>query len=435
VTNNDPDVHDLVLETGQYTGRMTRGRTVRMDVGVVGRNLKGWCTIVGHRRLGMVFAVNAIGGNDHAVGDAPFGGTEHQAGAAAAAGGNETSAARELDFMARPSTGFTAHDATIPPLPAGRVHRDTMTVTEIEHEVAVGVRQRLWTFNGTAPGPTRVGDVFEVTLVNDGTIGHSIDFHAGAMASDEPMRTVGPGRSLSFRFTATRSGIWMYHCGSMPMSAHIAGGLFGAVIIDPPGLAKVDREYVLEQSELYLGLQGGTVDAARLAIEKPVAMVFNGFANQYDIAPLVARVGERVRIWVLAAGPNRGTSFHIVGGQFDTVFSEGTWLLRPGNTSSGGSQALSLGTAQGGFVELSFSQAGHCPFVSHVMVDAERGARLLPGHPIVASQPRSATPAGPGAASGGLGFEHRNQLIRHGPRQASRGRPRAREGNIAAQLG
>jgi nitrite reductase (NO-forming) len=85
-------------------------------------------------------------------------------------------------------------------------------------------------------------------------------------------------------------------------------------------------------------------------------------------------VGERVRIWVLAAGPNRGTSFHIVGGQFDTVFSEGARLLRPGNASSGGSQGLSLGAAQGAFVELSFPQAGHYPFVSHVMVDAERGA-------------------------------------------------------------
>ncbi len=255
-----------------------------------------------------------------------------------------------------------------------------MTVGETDREVAVGVRQKLWTYNGTAPGPTlhgRVGDVFEVTLVNDGTIGHSIDFHAGALAPDAPMRTVEPGRSLVYRFTATHSGIWMYHCSTMPMSAHIANGMFGTVIIDPPGLPAVDREYVITQSELYLGPQGGAVDPAKIAAEKPDAVVFNGFANQYDVVPLVARVGERVRIWVLAAGPNRGTSFHVVGAQFDTVFSEGAWLLRPGNASSGGSQVLSLGTAQGGFVELSFPEAGHYPFVSHVMVDAERGAHGL----------------------------------------------------------
>jgi len=379
VTNKDPDVHDLALETGQSTSRITRGRTVRLDVGVIGRSLKGWCTIVGHRQLGMVFAINAIDGRSNTAAGETTVGAVPPAGAIAN-GSNRPSAARDLDFLARPGAGFTARDATIPPLSPERLHRVTMKVTEVEREVAVGVRQKLWTFNGTAPGPTlhgRVGDVFEVTLVNDGTIGHSIDFHAGSLAPDEPMRTVEPGTSLSFRFTATHSGIWMYHCSSMPTSAHIANGLFGAVIIDPPGLAPVDREYVLEQSELYLGPQGGTVDAAKISAEKPDAVVFNGFANQYDAAPLLAKVGERVRIWVLAAGPNRGTSFHVVGGQFDTVFSEGAWLLRPGNASSGGSQVLSLGVAQGGFVELSFPQAGHYPFVSHVMVDAERGAHGL----------------------------------------------------------
>ena len=41
-----------------------------------------------------------------------------------------------------------------------------------------GVRQKRWTFNGAVPGPTlhgRVGDVFEITLVNRGSMGHSID--------------------------------------------------------------------------------------------------------------------------------------------------------------------------------------------------------------------------------------------------------------------
>ncbi len=35
---------------------------------------------------------------------------------------------------------------------------------------------------------------------------------------------------------------------------------------------------------------------------------------------------------------------------------------------------LGLFPAQGGFVELTFPQAGHYPFVSHIMSDAERGA-------------------------------------------------------------
>jgi nitrite reductase (NO-forming) len=103
-------------------------------------------------------------------------------------------------------------------------------------------------------------------------------------------------------------------------------------------------------------------------------VVFNGYANQYDRGQLTARVGQRVRIWVLDAGPNRPSDFHVVGGQFDTVFKEGAYLLRRHNPEHGASQVLSLGPAQGGSVELSFHQPGHYPFVSHLMVDAERSA-------------------------------------------------------------
>ncbi len=102
-------------------------------------------------------------------------------------------------------------------------------------------------------------------------------------------------------------------------------------------------------------------------------MVFNGYANQYDHTPLTAAVGERVRVWVLDAGIERASSFHVVGGQFDTVWSEGALSARSRDRHR--IQALGLNPAQGGFVELAFPpEAGHYPFVSHYMVDAERGA-------------------------------------------------------------
>lgn len=359
---DDGDVHDLVLDTGDDTGRIAPGESATLDVGVVGRDLDGWCSVLGHRQMGMVLKVDVTGGSPAAAGHA-----QHQHGPAPvetpAAGGHHHA------VEAPP-----AHEATLPALEAGRVHRRTLTVTEVETEVAPGVTQRLWTYDGSSPGPVlhgRVGDTFEITLVNDGTIGHSVDFHAGALAPDRPMRTIPPGGSLTYTFTATRAGIWMYHCSSMPMSAHIANGMFGAVVIEPPDLAPVDRSYLLVQSEHYYGAQGGVVDLDKLQAERPDAVVFNGYANQYDRHPLAARTGERVRVWVLDAGPNRSTSFHVVGAQFDTVYAEGGYLLRPG---VGGAQGLGLGPGQGGFVELSFPEAGHYPFVSHVMVDAERGA-------------------------------------------------------------
>jgi nitrite reductase (NO-forming) len=126
------------------------------------------------------------------------------------------------------------------------------------------------------------------------------------------MRTILPGASLVYRFTASRAGIWMYHCSSMPMSAHIANGLFGAVVVDPPGLPPVDCSYVLVQSELYLGPQGGTVDVDALRGEKPDAVVFNGYVDQYDHRTLQAprcsrRAGHGVGTWS-SARPRRSRS-------------------------------------------------------------------------------------------------------------------------------
>ncbi len=377
LVNEDNMVHDLVTALGADSGRLYPGEHTVVDVGVVGADVAGWCSVVGHRQQGMVLSIVAVGAPVAGAGSEGAGSGDHDAGMPGMVHGSATDGPpATFDFMKKPDADFTPRSAELPALPAGTVHKLTMTVTEGEREVAPGVTQKLWLFNGTAPGPTlrgKIGDKFSIRLVNDGSMGHSIDFHAGALAPDQPMRTINPGESLTYSFTATRAGIWMYHCSTMPMSQHIANGMFGAVVIDPPGLAPVDKEYLLVQSEIYAGPQGGVADLSKIQAEKPDAVVFNGYANQYKFAPLPAKVDERVRIWVLDAGPSRASSFHVIGGQFDTTWSEGRFLL-DGSDPTAGAQVLPLAPAQGGFVELSFPEAGNYPFVSHSMVDAERGA-------------------------------------------------------------
>lgn len=373
LSNADTVTHDLVLDNGVTSGRVSAGKSVTVDAGVIADGMDGWCSIAGHRQMGMVLTIVVTGeAAGHAADEADMP-ADHLHGAT-----EGPSAAEDLDLMAKPAADFIARDATLPPASSDTIHNVTLSAIEVEVEVSPGVTQTLWTFNGTAPGPTlrgNVGDTFNITLVNDADIGHSIDFHAGSLAPDQPMRTIDPGESLSFSFTADRSGIWLYHCSTHPISVHIANGMFGAVIIDPPGLADVDREFIVVQSEFYLGPQGGIVDAAKVQTQTPDLVVFNGYANQYEHDPLTAKVGERVRVWALDAGPNLPSSFHIVGGQFDTVYSEGDYRLKDGgSTGTGGSQALGLQPAQGGFVELVFPEAGHYPFVTHTMSDAERGA-------------------------------------------------------------
>lgn len=364
VTNRDTMVHDLVLASGESTGRIAPGATGSLTVEVVGRNIDGWCSIVGHRQQGMVVQIVAEGAGDS--GHSGHGGT-----------GGPSGVAPAVDLMAAPGDGFIARDAALAPAPGGAVHRYTFTATEEPGEVAPGVRQTIWTYNGAVGGPTlrgKLGDVFEVTLTNAGTMAHSIDFHAGMVSPDANMRDINPGESLVYRFRAEHTGIWLYHCATMPMPVHLAAGMFGAVIIDPPDLAPVDAEYLFTQSEWFLGPDGGPIDADKVAAGTPDLVMFNGYANQYAYRPLHAKVGDRVRMWVLDAGPDEPLAFHVIGTQFDVVYAEGAYLLAPGNSLRGGSQALALAPAQGGFVEMTFLEPGTYTFLNHRMFAGERGA-------------------------------------------------------------
>ena len=373
--NTADQVHDLVLATGQTTGRVAARAKGTLDAGVVAGPVEGWCSIAGHRAQGMVFHVTA--------GGAAAGAHQHGGGQSAQTGSGKDAVP---DYSAHLPADFKAFDAALPPAPSSpdggpMTHRHTFTVKEQVMQVGGGVTQRRMTFNGQVPGPVlrgKVGDTFEITLVNDGTMSHSLDFHAGITPPDQAMRSINPGESLVYTFKAQHSGIWLYHCSTSPMSLHLAAGMHGAVIIDPPGLPAVDREYAIVASEVYLGPEGGEPNTDKIAAKTPDLMTFNGVAFQYHQQPLKAKVGERVRFWVMAAGPSLPTSFHAVGLHFDQVFFEGAWTLggpnRIGAAWSGGSQALGLQPAQGGFVECVASEPGHYVFVSHSFADMEKGA-------------------------------------------------------------
>ena len=76
---------------------------------------------------------------------------------------------------------------------------------------------------------------------------------------------------------------------------------------------------------------------------------------------------------LLDAGPSENVSFHVVGTIFDTVYVEGRYELRPG-PEHGGSQALALQPAQGGFVEFSLPEPGFYPIVTHKFSNVGKGA-------------------------------------------------------------
>lgn len=314
------------------------------------------------------------------------GGSGGQGNSGGSTGGGDTGGGTAGNFAVwdpntKPADDFKARDPKLAPAPAETTHDIVMVATEHVAEVAPGVTQMLWGFDNEVPGPLyrgKVGDQFNVTLKNEGTVGHSVDFHASMVAPNVRMATINPGEELLYPWRANHHGIWMYHCGTAPTLHHIGAGMYGAVIIDPPDLAPVDYEFILIQSEFYLGPEGEVGDYEKMLNEDWDIVAFNGYANQYVYDPIKVDVGKRIRVWVLNEGPTNISSFHIVGTIFDTVYKEGNYLLRPNEANNGGgSQVLDLSPAQGGFVEFICAEEGNYTAVSHRFADVPRGAAAV----------------------------------------------------------
>ena len=177
----------------------------------------------------------------------------------------------------------------------------------------------------------KVGDTLRVHLKNPKTnlMPHSVDFHASMVAWNDEMTDINPGEEKLYEFKADYAGVFMYHCGTAGALSHMLNGMYGMIIVEPKeGLPKVDHEFFLVQNEWYLGAQGQTGDLAKAgaSVPAPDFVVFNGIANQYKDNPIKVPTGETVRVFVLDAGPNIDSSFHIVGTIFEDVIKEGVHL-------------------------------------------------------------------------------------------------------------
>jgi nitrite reductase (NO-forming) len=211
-----------------------------------------------------------------------------------------------------------------------------LDVVEKDMEISEGVTYTFWTFGGTVPGSfirVRQGDTVEFHLRNmpDSKMPHNIDLHGvtgpgGGAASS----FTAPGHASQFTFKALNAGLYVYHCATAPVGMHVASGMYGLILVEPPnGLPKVDREYYVMQGDFYT--QGKyrekghqPFDMEKAIDEHPTYVLFNGMegAMTGDKA-LAAKTGETVRLYVGNGGPNLVSSFHVIGEIFDKVWFEG----------------------------------------------------------------------------------------------------------------
>jgi len=232
---------------------------------------------------------------------------------------------------------------TSPPLVPPPLHRNKpakviveLEVIEKELPISEGVTYTFWTFGGTVPGSfirVRQGDTVELHLKNNpnNKMPHNIDLHGVTGPGGGAASTfTAPGHESQFTFKALNQGIYVYHCATAPVGTHVANGMYGLILVEPPeGMSKVDHEYYVMQGDFYTtgkyrekGLQ--PFDMEKAIDEKPTYVLFNGAEGALTgEKALLAKTNETVRMFVGNGGPNLVSSFHVIGEIFDTVRQEG----------------------------------------------------------------------------------------------------------------
>jgi FtsP/CotA-like multicopper oxidase with cupredoxin domain len=385
--------------------------TVRREWLAVGIGLVGLLAV-----LGLVVAVFALatGGGERAATAT----VRAPAAKAAAAVAPAAAAAPTLaQAKGMPFEPYAKVDPTLPAVPAGAVKKFTVGVDE--HLVQVDpalAPTKAWTYTvngkvykGTAASPPIVvdeGDRVQIRFVNGGskamgvTMAHSIDFHSAEVNPGKYYVDVAPGKSETITFVAEHPGVFMYHCATQPVLMHVGNGMAGMMVVRPKGLPKVDRELWVTQGEYYLGKPGAPADMDKLKAEKPDVIAFNGYANQYKAAPITVERGEKIRLFVLNAGPTKWSAFHVIGTVFDRAVVE--------NTAFHDTQTLNLAPSQGGWAEFTLEQPGNYPFVDHAFGDMVKGAAGIlhtKGAPMPAGAEAAARPTAPDHSAMAIGAD------------------------------
>ncbi len=313
LTNGDAMEHDFVIgdlgiqsESVFNIGDSTTLSFIAGEAGVYDY----WCSIPGHRLIGMEGTMTVGDPTVVQVEEAP-------------------SLAKDPTDIPGPIQADAPREVVL-----------DLVTTERLGRLADGTNYTFWTFNDTVPGPflrVREGDTVHVNLHNDASsrYAHSVDFHAVTGPGGGAVITqTAPGQTTSFTFTATTPGIYVYHCATHSHAHHIMQGMYGLILVEPEdGLPEVDHEFYVMQGELYtierFGSKGElSFDIEKMMDERAEYLFFNGavdaLTTQY---PMNANVGETVRIFFGVGGPNYTSSFHVIGEIMDRVYVEGGSLV------------------------------------------------------------------------------------------------------------
>ena len=326
----------------------------------------------------------------------PGGRVDESTGRAGIAAGAEAPAIPDLDPVADlaaadPDEIHLSYAPEVPP-PIDRTDQRTFEVhLEVVEAIcsldpASGTSTETWGYRRTgddhvqcgSPGPVirgRVGDLVHIVLTNPpGNLqAHNIDFHAvTGQGGGAAGLTVAPGDTGRITVRLLYPGVFMYHCAYGDVPKHIAHGMYGMFIVDPPSpLPPADHEWAVMQSEWYVDeadQQGlARYDAESLTAENPRWVTFNGRTDALvgDHA-LHMSVGERARFYLVNEGLNLASNWHPIGSHWDVVRPEGA--THPDNPVIRGSQSTLVVAGGGTITELVGFVPSTVVLVDHALV-------------------------------------------------------------------
>lgn len=252
-------------------------------------------------------------------------------------------------------------------LPNGQTLREwDINAIDKEIEIAPGVKFPAWTFDGQVPGPTlrcHSGERLRINFGNGSAHPHTMHFHGIHTAAMDGVPGQGaglinPGEFTTYEFNAEPFGLHLFHCHANPLAEHIARGMFGTLIIDPPeGRADAD-EMVMVQAGWNTTLDG----------QGNQFYFVNGIPFHYMYHPVKVRRNELVRVYLtnlLEYDPVN--SFHLHGNFFD-YYPTGT-RLEPSEFTD----TISQVQGQRGILEMKFPYPGKFMFHAHKSEFAELG--------------------------------------------------------------
>jgi FtsP/CotA-like multicopper oxidase with cupredoxin domain len=199
----------------------------------------------------------------------------------------------------------------------------------VKHEFAPGLAITAWGYNGGTPGPlieATVGERIRVYVTNKLPEPTTVHWHGMLVPNGMDgvggltQGTIPPGKTFRYEFPLTKAGTYLYHPHVDEMT-QIALGMMGMIVVHPkdPDPRRV-RDYSLMTHEWKVPI--GAARPEPLAMNDFNVLTFNSTCFPAT-EPLVAEVGDTVRIRIGNLGPMDHHPIHLHGHAFEVVATDG----------------------------------------------------------------------------------------------------------------